>query len=276
MINHARTLLLNLSSGVIGAPEFPGEEIIPTQFAPLQLPLSLKYIYSILFNNVNDRLTFNILAANYMAILHSVPLTRGWVQSLDKRITYTAGEYENYQQFAANNTIYSLQNQTIIIPYNNATQTIQVLLQNGISAPGMGVYMVNFNGSDAVTIIDAHNYQVYDYNVLSYNDALNTTFVTSSFSIPNNPGSSATISGTSAQLNSPCGWKVITYNKNIPNFSLAAIMSNFTKQNTDFLFTNKENDPVLMSIYNMYSSSYILLEQFAAILAAYIYNVNEI
>lgn len=86
MINHARTLLMN----VAGAPGFNGElgeEIVPPDFIPAALPGSINTLRRTLFGADPDRVMLNYRARQLMQVLHSTPLVE-YVTSLDSRITY--------------------------------------------------------------------------------------------------------------------------------------------------------------------------------------------
>ena len=86
MINHARTLLLNVSggSGFLGTL---GEEIIPADYLSLNLSSALQSVRKVLFGATPDREMFNYRARQLMALLHATDLAE-FVTDLDPRITY--------------------------------------------------------------------------------------------------------------------------------------------------------------------------------------------
>lgn len=81
MINHARTLLLNLPS--INSIQ---EEYIPAEYIPLKLPEELQRIHDFLFDPKSlDEMEYQ--TRQYMTILHGTKLEK-YVLALDSRITY--------------------------------------------------------------------------------------------------------------------------------------------------------------------------------------------
>jgi hypothetical protein len=83
VINHARTLLLNISAGGYGI----GEEYVPPRFRSLRLPSFLLAIRRQLFGTDPDRDMMNYRGRQLMQILHATQL-REYVEGLDPRITY--------------------------------------------------------------------------------------------------------------------------------------------------------------------------------------------
>lgn len=87
MINHARTLLANLSGGPTGYVDGPGEEFIPSAFKPLAYPGTLQRVRELLLGARPDRLYINYMLRQYLTLLHSTPL-EAYVLQLDPRRTY--------------------------------------------------------------------------------------------------------------------------------------------------------------------------------------------
>ena len=85
MINHARTLLLNVNSSTY-APGAIGEEYIPTYNA-IKLPKFLDLPHKILFGTQPDRAFLNYRAAELMRLLHQTELSE-FIYALDPRVTY--------------------------------------------------------------------------------------------------------------------------------------------------------------------------------------------
>jgi hypothetical protein len=85
MINHARTLLMNVGSNKrqIGSP---GEEYVPS-YRPKVLTSVLLAIRRILFGSDPDRLYLNYRLREYMTLLHSTELEE-YILALDSRVTY--------------------------------------------------------------------------------------------------------------------------------------------------------------------------------------------
>lgn len=86
MINHARTLLLNVP-GKTSSREELGEEYIPADFAPVALPGYLQSVHNVLFGTSPDRYFVNYRARELMQLLHSTELAE-YVTALDPRVTY--------------------------------------------------------------------------------------------------------------------------------------------------------------------------------------------
>lgn len=86
MINHARTLLLNVS-GQTSSREELGEEYIPASFAPVPMPGYLQSLRNVLFGTSPDRYFLNYRARELMQLLHATELAE-YVYKLDPRVTY--------------------------------------------------------------------------------------------------------------------------------------------------------------------------------------------
>ncbi len=87
MINHARTLLLNMSGSASASNSYPGEEYVDPAFKQVTLPPHITSIRSALFSTSPDRAMINYRLRQFMGILH----TRDYVDfitDLDPRITY--------------------------------------------------------------------------------------------------------------------------------------------------------------------------------------------
>jgi len=84
MVNHFRTLLLNLSPTPTPGP---GEEYIPTTFVPLPLPQPLADVRTLLLTPTTDRDTLNVQIARLLAYVHTSSL-RQYVTQFDGRTTY--------------------------------------------------------------------------------------------------------------------------------------------------------------------------------------------
>jgi len=87
MINHARTLLLNKDGSKRSIPTFFGEEYVPTNFQPVDLPSELLTVQRALFGSAPDDAGLNYMLWQYMRILHSTEFEE-YVYALDQRITY--------------------------------------------------------------------------------------------------------------------------------------------------------------------------------------------
>lgn len=87
MINHVRTLLLNVSTVDGFPPSFIGEELVPPDFIAKVLPESLQAVRNVLFGNSPDRLMLNYRLRQFMTLLHSNELEE-FVLDKDPRVTY--------------------------------------------------------------------------------------------------------------------------------------------------------------------------------------------
>jgi hypothetical protein len=84
VINHARTLLLNVASDSI--PRL-GDELIPPDFQPVDLPWSIAELRRTLFGEVPDRLMLNYRSRQLLSLIHACELEE-FVYALDPRVTY--------------------------------------------------------------------------------------------------------------------------------------------------------------------------------------------
>ena len=87
MFNHARSLLLNLKGSSSPGPDFPGEELVPPEYRPIDTTGYLATVRRALFGSSPDRAMLNYRLKQYMALLHSTELEQ-YVLALDPRITY--------------------------------------------------------------------------------------------------------------------------------------------------------------------------------------------
>lgn len=85
MLNHARTLLLNVSGPWL--PGELGEEFIPADYVAVRLPEAVRAIRTVLFGVDPDRTYLNYRARQLLTLLHSTEL-ESHVLALDPRITY--------------------------------------------------------------------------------------------------------------------------------------------------------------------------------------------
>lgn len=88
MINHARTLLMNVRAGRKGVP---GEAYIPSAYVPKTLSGSVAAIRRILFGATPDIVMLNARTRQLLSVLHSCELVEH-VLALDPRITYDVRE----------------------------------------------------------------------------------------------------------------------------------------------------------------------------------------
>lgn len=86
MINHFRTLLLNVN-GSVPMLNFLAEEIVDPGFRALKLSTAITQVRRVLFGTEPDRHMLNIRARQLLALVHATPLIQH-VTEFDERITY--------------------------------------------------------------------------------------------------------------------------------------------------------------------------------------------
>lgn len=89
MFNHARTLLVNLAGASGYQEEWPGEELIPTDYLALNLPTYLDVIRSRFFGATPDRAMLNYRTAQLLQLISATEL-QSHILALDSRITYSS------------------------------------------------------------------------------------------------------------------------------------------------------------------------------------------
>lgn len=85
MINHARTLLLNISGADTATA--PGDEYIPPDFRPVDIDEATAAVRAVLFGPSPDRSLLNVRARQYMTLLHETELAP-FAVAFDSRVTY--------------------------------------------------------------------------------------------------------------------------------------------------------------------------------------------
>lgn len=93
MINHARTLLLNISPQSYNA-DMLGEEYIPP-FIPSPLPAYLQFAHRTLFGSNPDKVFLNFRAYELLNLIHSTELAE-FIFALDPRITYSVTDNDDF------------------------------------------------------------------------------------------------------------------------------------------------------------------------------------
>jgi hypothetical protein len=86
MINHARTLLLNIFAQSANKQD-AGYEYIPDSFRPLTLPNTLRVIRGVLFGSRPDQRFLNLRVRELLSYVHQTELV-SYVHALDPRVTY--------------------------------------------------------------------------------------------------------------------------------------------------------------------------------------------
>lgn len=88
MINHARTLLLNLSGIIKPDSTYFGEEYVPSGYVKLDYNPRLLLLRSLLFGRNPDRAKINYRLRELLNLVHSIPEFEAYLLNLDSRITY--------------------------------------------------------------------------------------------------------------------------------------------------------------------------------------------
>lgn len=87
MINHLRTLLLNIDGGATVTAGYPGEEFVEPTYRPVTLPSTLALVRQVLFGLVPDRAMLNYRLRQLMAFIHATELAE-YALAPDPRVTY--------------------------------------------------------------------------------------------------------------------------------------------------------------------------------------------
>lgn len=86
MINHARTLLLNVAPPY--DPNCLGDEIVDPGFRPVSLPDELLRLRRVLFGSTPDREMLNYRGSQLLQLLNCLPPLQAFVTRFDSRLTY--------------------------------------------------------------------------------------------------------------------------------------------------------------------------------------------
>ena len=92
MINHYRTALLNISGSNWPGLEFPGEELVDTNFATRTLPYYLNTVRRLIFGESPDRAYINYRLRQITTLWHDSILNEV-VTDQDPRITYWPNQF---------------------------------------------------------------------------------------------------------------------------------------------------------------------------------------
>ena len=172
MVNHFRTLLLNLAAGDVS------EEFIPAAFKPIVLPTGLSRMYNVLFPPVSSREHKLFLATMYLQLIESTDF-REHVLLYDPRITYDLTSNRYFKINRISTPVVSDSNFPIFITgsvlYDKAKsssqdqiQVMQIGATNAIEVrslvTGESLYsgtLVFTDGASNVVFLGTHNIQFY-------------------------------------------------------------------------------------------------------------------
>jgi hypothetical protein len=87
VINHLRTLLLNVDGNNAPGALYPGEQYVPPAFRARALSPALTVIHRLLFGSNPDRALRNQRLQEYLTCVHTAGLEQ-FVRALDPRVTY--------------------------------------------------------------------------------------------------------------------------------------------------------------------------------------------
>ena len=90
MINHTRTLLLNVSAAGRPTVGIIGEEFIPSEFIPVVTNVDIEALRGLLLGMAPDTFTQNYRAAKWIRLVLAVPSAKAWADSLDTRCSLLA------------------------------------------------------------------------------------------------------------------------------------------------------------------------------------------
>jgi len=99
MINHARTLLLNVEPRTYNT-DMLGEEFIP-QFSSIKLPTYLERAHKIIFGTDPDKVFLNFRVYELLSLMHRTELSE-FVYALDPRVTYSVTGLSDFFLGSAN------------------------------------------------------------------------------------------------------------------------------------------------------------------------------
>jgi len=159
MINHVRTLLLNVNNAV--DPNIVGEEYIPPTFKTVTFTSQINKIHNVLFGGTPDRYMLNYRAHQIMSMLHSTELGEN-VLDYDSRITYLPTTSSSFYTFPFVTTAEKIGN------FNGDIYFIDELKPS--DATGQMYHMWRLTVKDAATIVVTHlndpkEEQEYSYTI---------------------------------------------------------------------------------------------------------------
>lgn len=99
MINHARTLLLNMAPRDNHITADTGAEYVPAEFSPVNLPNELRLLRRTLFGSKPDMRFINLRVRELMGYIHQTEFAH-YVYDLDPRVTYWPTSFEDFDAAA--------------------------------------------------------------------------------------------------------------------------------------------------------------------------------
>lgn len=162
MINHARTLLLNINADRTQMQDI-GYEYIPPAFSPVSLDSTLSAIRRTLFGAAPDNYFLNMRARELMGYIHETELAQ-YVYDLDPRVTYWPPKPDNFFENAKTRvTITQIAGAPLQLNFggtfaaNNATgtstQTYDIVLNNIADVLSVDTQQTTKNTAVTTTLI---------------------------------------------------------------------------------------------------------------------------
>lgn len=259
MINHLRTLLLNISSSDTPPPDYPGEEFVPADYIARTLTDGLKTVHQLLFGIVPDRTLLNFRLRELLGLLHTSELAE-FVYALDPRVTYWP---------PLNNSLFDLLDGPPVVVNVSGTKTLYVM---GDPPPLVDSEKLYY--SYLIEVIDATHVSVQP---LTY-AALPTVYV---YSVSSGLSSLVPFPGSELEFRFESGlgskWTAtwVTY----PNRTLTDVyhdlISNLTTDLVDDLFGVQPDEP-LRTFKNLWLSSHYPPYRLGAVTLALGYQINNL
>jgi hypothetical protein len=259
MINHARTLLMNVNGQ--GYFDGLGEEYIPNDFLEITIPTYLKNIRAMLYGHTPDRLMLNYRTRQYLGLLHVTPLA-AFLQQLDTRITYRLDDNDLFVNAFG----------VAITPGDQTTQSLEVVgAQDSPDASGKTIqeWHVNVSDNDTARIrrLTAPRSDVaVDYVTTGgLSDLLDLPGSTMQFRFQQGVGSS---------------WRIVSTAR--PTLSLGEIAASLQESRRAYLIqlfgigtTKIETEP-FRTFYNLWQNHHELAYKLGGLLLAYIFRTEEV
>lgn len=268
MYNHARTLLLNTNQQ---RPEVPGEELIPRNFRPFQLPRYLEVARSVLFGLDPDRFMLHYRARQFLTLIAATDLQQ-YLDDLDPRVTYDLRRSNPFPDSLFEPSVEKRRN-----PYADIDEEIYQALD------------LRVVGEAAAPDFSGRSY--YSYIVARSTTNLSSVY-TVDRTVPPQVSETVTVnfdggwstpiplkySGYTCQVSqegSQALWHVSGYSR--PTFSLPKIVENLRKLGPDLhsqIFGTTDSEPYA-TFRNCWELHPDFAYRFAGFLVAYIYRIEE-
>lgn len=168
MLNHARTLLMNVA-GSNYFFDYIGEELVDPTYRAKSLPGYLVNLRRMLFGNSPDREMLNYRCRQYLSLLHSTELVE-FVTELDSRITY---DFEDNPFF--DESLYQLKVSPVLL--SAADLPVSLVADQDTPPDASGIlrktWQVSYTGGDTVDVTySSGNKVLTDSSAVAVEDGL--------------------------------------------------------------------------------------------------------